>query len=132
MTKGAPQEPPGRVARGLWLAYAIATILASLAVLAIYVMTYDDYDLSDRLRAVGRFARRAMRVLSFPLGLPIGALLNGPLEAAFACGDEKEPCAVFIDWHTHFAALVAQVALLRWLIVRRSKRKISAIGARGP
>lgn len=119
MTDDAPQTARGRAARRIWLAYTALAIVASLVVLTIYVTTYDDYDISDRLRATGRFARKAMRVLSFPLGLPIGALLNGPLEKALACGDESEPCAIFIDWHTHFAALLAQIALLRWLIVRR-------------
>ena len=102
-----------------WLAYAIATVAVSIALLAIYVTAYDDYDLSERLRATGRFVRQGMRALSFPLGALIGALLNPPLERSFGCGDENEPCAVFVDWDTHFAALLAQIVFLRWLVRRR-------------
>ncbi|MBI5011862.1 MAG: hypothetical protein HZC06_03440 [Methylocystis sp.] len=91
-------------------------VALSIAVLAIYVTAYDDYDLSERLRATGRFSRQAMRALSFPLGAPVGWLLDPLLEKSFGCGDENEPCAAFVDWNTHFAALVAQIVLLRWLI----------------
>ena len=115
----APRDGRSRFLRVAWLVYAIAAIALSIAVLAIFVKVYDDYDLSERLRAAGRFARQAMRALSFPLGAPSGALLNPPLEKIFGCGDENEPCAIFIDWNTHFAALLAQIVLLRWLIGRR-------------
>jgi len=114
-----PRDRRSRVLRFAWLAYAIAAVALSIAVLAIFVKAYDDYDLSDRVRATGRFARQAMRALSFPLGAPTGALLNPPLEKSFGCGDENEPCAIFVDWNTHFAALLAQIVMLRWLIGRR-------------
>jgi hypothetical protein len=119
VSDGSPQDGRWRFLRVAWRAYAIATVALSIAVLAIYVTSYDDYDLSERLRATGRFARQAMRAVSFPLGALIGALLNTPLEKSFGCGDENEPCAVFVDWNTHFAALLTQVVLLRWLIGRR-------------
>lgn len=116
----APQrDRRSRFLRVAWLVYAIAAIALSIAVLAIFVKAYDDYDVSDRVRSIGRFARQAMRALSFPLGAPSGALLNPLLEKSFGCGDENEPCAIFIDWNTHFAALLAQIVLLRWLIGRR-------------
>jgi hypothetical protein len=114
-----PQDGRWRFLRAAWLAYAIATVALSIAVLAIYVNVYDDYDLSERLRATGRFVRQAMRAISFPLGAPIGALLNPPLEKSFGCSDANEPCAVFVDWNMRFAALLAQIILLRWLIARR-------------
>jgi len=110
---------PGARARLLWRIYSILTIAGALTLLAIYVNAYDDYDVSDRLRALGRFVRQAVRVLSFPLGLPTGTLADGPLERAFGCGDAYEPCAVFVDWHTHFAALLVQIVGLRWLLRRR-------------
>ncbi|GEM_PF-6630018 len=116
MNDGPPREGRWRYLRVGWLVYAIATVTLSIAVLAIYVTAYDDYDLSERLRATGRFARQAMQALSFPLGAPVGWLLDPPLEKSFGCGDENEPCAAFVDWNTHFAALVAQIVLLRWLI----------------
>lgn len=119
MSGGPPQDGRDRLLRVAWLAYAVATVALSIAVLAIYVTAYDDYDLSERLRATGRFARQAMRALSFPLGAPIGWLLAPPLEKSFGCGDENEPCAIFVNWNTHFAALLAQIVLLRWLIRRR-------------
>ena len=119
MNDGPPREGRWRYLRLAWLAYAIATVALSIALLAIYVIAYDDYDLSERLRATGRFVRQAMRALSFPLGAPIGALLNAPLEKTFGCGDENQPCAVFVDWNTHFAALLAQIVLMRWYIGRR-------------
>ncbi|HEY8212742.1 MAG TPA: hypothetical protein VIG36_01205 [Methylocystis sp.] len=125
MSDSPPQDGRWRFLRAAWLAYAIATVALSIAVLAIYVNAYDDYDLSDddydlseRLRATGRFVRQAMRALSFPLGAPIGAL-NSPLEKSFGCGDANEPCAVFVDGNMRFAALLAQIILLRWLIRRR-------------
>lgn len=109
---------PGALARKIWLGYAIATIALALVALAIYVNAYDDYDVSERLRALGRLTRRAMLFLSFPLGSPVGFLADGPLETAFGCGDENEPCAIFVNWQTHFVALVAQIVLLRWAIAR--------------
>jgi hypothetical protein len=114
-----PQNRRWRLLRVAWLAYAIATVALSIAVLAIYVTAYDDYDLSERLRAAGRFSRQAMRALSFPLGTPVEWLLEPSLEKSFGCGDANEPYAVFVDWNTHFAALLAQIVLLRWLIGRR-------------
>ncbi len=59
-----------------------------------------------------------MLALGFPLSLP-AHLLTGQLDAAFGCGDENEPCAIFVMWQTLFAALVGQIVLLRWLIARR-------------
>jgi hypothetical protein len=115
---GPPQDGRWRLLRVAWLAFAIATVALSIAVLAIYVTAYDDYDLSERLRATGRFLRQAMYALSFPLGAPVGWLLDPPLEKSFGCGDANEPCAAFIAWNTHFAALLAQLVLLRWLIRR--------------
>lgn len=120
MTEPAPQSAWLGAARKFWLAYAAIAVVGSFIILTIYVNAYDDYDISDRLRATGRFARQAMRLFSFPLGFPFAALANGPLEKSFGCGDENEPCAVFIDWHTHFAAVLAQILMLRWLIFRRA------------
>ena len=118
MTGEAP-SPRGRFARSLWLAYAILTVLCAFAVLAIYVNTYDDYDVSDRLRAAGVFLRRSMNVLSFPLGWLVGALTKAPLAAVFGCKAPEAPCSLFIDWQTRFVALLAQIVLLRWVIARR-------------
>jgi hypothetical protein len=106
------------LARKIWLVYALATIASALVLLAAYVNVYDDYDVGERLRGLGRFTRRAMLALAFPSSLP-AHLLTGPLDAAFGCGDENEPCAIFVLWQTLFAALVAQIVLLRWLIGRR-------------
>ena len=118
MSGDAPRpRPTGALARRLWLLYALASICAALVLLAVYVNTYDDYDVGDRLRALGGFTRRAMLALGFPLSLP-ASLLTGPLDAAFGCGDANEPCAVFVMWQTLFAALVAQVAALRLAIGR--------------
>ena len=89
MSDRPPQDGRWRFLRVAWLAYAIATVSLSIAVLAIYVTAYDDYDLSERLRATGRFTRQAMRAVSFPLGAPTGWLLNPPLEKSFGCGDEN-------------------------------------------
>jgi hypothetical protein len=100
-------------ARKAWLIYALATVAGALLVLAIYVNAYDDYDVSERVRTLGRFTRRAMRFLCAPLGPLFGALANPALEKAFDCGDENEPCAVFVDWNVGFFALVAQIILLR-------------------
>lgn len=111
---------PGARVRKVWLLYALAAVAASLVVLSIYVNTYDDYDVGDRLRGVGGFARQAMTALSFPLGPTIGLLADPALERAFGCGgDANDPCAIFVMWNTHFAALVAQIALLRWALGRR-------------
>ncbi len=106
-------------ARKIWLAYTLITLAGALLLLAVYVNAYDDYDIGDRLRALGRFTRSSMSVLTFPLGLPAGLLADGPLHDAFGCGEANEPCAVFVTWQAHFAALVAQIAILRWLIGRR-------------
>ncbi len=106
------------LARKIWLIYAISTVATALVLLAAYVNTYDDYDVGERLRGLGRFTRRAMLALAFPLSLP-AHLLAGPLDAGFGCGDENEPCAIFVMWQTLFAALFAQIVLLRWLIGRR-------------
>ncbi len=107
------------MARKIWLAYAIATVVGALVLLAIYVNAYDDYDVGDRLRALGGVTRRAMLLVTFPLGLPARLLADGPLRAAFGCGDDNDPCAIFVDWQTLFAALVAQIVLLRYVIARR-------------
>jgi hypothetical protein len=113
----ARDRKAGALARRLWLLYALATIMAALILLAVYVNTYDDYDVGDRLRGLGGFTRRAMLALGFPVSLP-ASLLTGPLDAAFGCGDANEPCAVFVLWQTQFAALVAQIVALRWWIGR--------------
>jgi hypothetical protein len=107
------------LARKLWLAYAVSTVACALVLLAAYVNAYDDYDIGDRLRSLGRFARHAMDVITFPLGLPAGFLADGPLHNAFGCGDQNEPCAVFVVWQAQFTALVAQIAVFRWLLARR-------------
>lgn len=118
MTAQPPAAPKGAVARKLWLAYALATILCSFAVLAIYVNTYDDYDISERLLAAGRFLRQAMTVLSFPLGLPF-AFADEPLQRAFGCEGADAPCSLFVAWNTRFAVILVQTALLRWLVARQ-------------
>jgi hypothetical protein len=51
--------------------------------------------------------------------MPAGLLADGPLRAAFGCGDANEPCAIFVTWQVQFTALVAQIVFLRWLIARR-------------
>ncbi|WP_363350866.1 hypothetical protein [Methylocystis echinoides] len=112
-----------RLARKIWLLYAIATITAALVLLAIYVNAYDDYDVGERLRGLGRFTRRAMLILSFPISLPAGALAAGPLSGAFGCGDDNEPCAIFVIWQTLFVALAAQIVLLRLAIGRRWRQR---------
>jgi hypothetical protein len=58
-----------------------------------------------------------MQVLSFPLGYPLGAAANPFLEQYFGCAALDEPCAIFIDWWTHFAAILAQIIIFRWLII---------------
>ncbi len=110
-----------RLVDGAWLLFSAATITGSLVVLAIYVNAYDDNGLTERLGVLGGFTRRAMRALSFPLGLPFGAVANDFLEGAFGCADPAEPCGVFIDWWTHFAAVFMQVLLLRWVIRRQAR-----------
>lgn len=109
-----------KLARTLWLAYTVATILGSLVVLAIYVNAYDDNGRTEQLRAIGNFTRWAMRIISFPLGLPLGAATNWPFERTFACEAPGEPCGVFIEWWTQFVSLLIQVFLLRWLVRRAS------------
>jgi hypothetical protein len=117
---GAPADmSAGAWARKLWLVYAVAAIAGAVVLLAIYVNAYDDDDIGDRLRGLGRFTRRAMFALTFPLGLPAGLLADGPLHDAFGCGGENEPCAIFVLWQTQFTALVAQIVALRWLVARR-------------
>jgi hypothetical protein len=117
---GEAPPPRGRLARNLWLAYAIASVVCALAVLAIYVNTYDDYDVSDRLRAAGAFLRRTMKVLSFPLGWLVDALTIDPLTRALGCAGPDAPCSIFVEWQTRFVALLAQIVLIRWLMARRS------------
>ncbi len=118
---GNVQPSKGRLASTLWLIYAIATILGSLVILAIYVNAYDNTGITERLRAIGAFTRTTMQVLSFPFGLPLGAAANPFLERNFGCAaPDSEPCITFIDWWTHFAAVLAQVILIRWF-VRRSR-----------
>lgn len=116
---GAAPPPRERLARNLWLAYASVTIVGALTVLAIYVNIYDDYDVSDRLRAAGRFLRQTMNVLSFPLGWGVGALTNEPLGWVFGCGTPDAPCSILVEWQTRFIALLAQIIALRWYITRR-------------
>ncbi len=118
---GITQPSQGRLASRLWLVYAAATIFGSLLILAIYVNAYDNTGVTERLRATGAFTRTAMQVFSFPLGLPMGAGANLFLERRFGCANPNEPCAVFVDWWTHFGAVLAQVVLLRWFL-RRSSR----------
>ncbi|MGJ0509544.1 MAG: hypothetical protein ACR652_20970 [Methylocystis sp.] len=114
MSEGAPTaSSAGDRARKIWLAYAILAIAGALALLAIYVNAYDDYDVGDRLRGLGRVVRRAMAILTFPLGAPAGWLADGPLHDAFGCGEETAPCAIFVLWQAQFGALVAQVVLMR-------------------
>jgi hypothetical protein len=115
----APADPETAAwARKIWLAYALVTIAGALALLAIYVDAYDDYDIGDRLRGLGRFTRRAMTLLTFPLGLPAGLVADGPLSGAFGCGGENDPCAIFVLWQAQFAALLAQIVGLGWLTRR--------------
>ncbi len=109
-----------RLADKAWLLYSAAAIGGALVVLAIYVNAYDDNGLTEKLRLLGGFTRRAMRVLSFPLGLPFGAVANGFLENAFGCAEPDEPCGVFVDWWTHFFAVLAQALLLRFALRRRT------------
>ena len=105
----------------LWLAYAALALIVSLVSLAHYVNLYDDYDVSARLDAAGETTRLAMGVVSFPLGQIVGAALDGPLERTFACdGVPTHPCAVFVTWWTHVAAIVAQILLLH-----RATRRLS-------
>jgi hypothetical protein len=115
-----PKASHAGLARGLWLVYTAATILASLLILAIYVNAYDDHGLTERLRAVGGFTRRAARIISFPLGLPLGAMANPLFERIFGCEEPNEPCGAFTDWWTHFAALLVKVFIFRWFVRRSS------------
>ncbi len=105
-----------RLASRLWLIYMIAAILGSLVVLAIYVSAYDNTGVTERLRAMGAFTRTAMQVLSFPLGFPLGAAADPFLERSFGCAASDEPCATFIHWWTHFAAILAQIIILQIVI----------------
>ncbi len=103
----------------LWLAYAALAMVVALFALTHYVNLYDDYDISPRLDAAGVALRRAMNVVSFPLGQIFGFALDDALERSFACdGVATHPCAVFIHWWTHLAAIVAQILLLYWGIRR--------------
>ena len=108
----------GRLASRLWLIYTSAAILGSLVVLAMYVGAYDNTGVTERLRAMGAFTRTAMQVLSFPLGFPLGAAVNPFLDRNFGCAVLDEPCTTFIDWWTHFAAILVQIIIFRWLIQR--------------
>jgi len=110
------------MARKIWLFYAIASAAAAIVLLAIYVNAYDYYDVSERLRNIGRFGRQTMALISTPLGPVVGFLADPPLERAFGCGDPNEPCAFFVNWNMRFVALVTQIALLRWSVSRRSGR----------
>jgi hypothetical protein len=104
-----------RLAHKFWLAWTAAAVVVALVTLAHYVNTYDDYDISPRLDAAGDQIRRAMNVVSFPLGRIVGAALDEPLERSFSCdGVATHPCAVFVHWWTHIAAIVAQSLLLFW------------------
>jgi hypothetical protein len=120
VNENAPADrKTGAWARKIWLAYTLIALAGALALLAVYVNAYDDYDIGDRLRGLGRFTRKSMSLLTFPLGMPAGLLADGPLRAAFGCGDANEPCAIFVTWQVQFTALVAQIVFLRWLIARR-------------
>jgi hypothetical protein len=105
-----------RLASRLWVIYTTAAILGSLLVLAIYVSAYDNTGVTERLRATGAFTRTAMQVLSFPLGFPLGAAADPFLERSFGCAVLDEPCATFINWWTHFAAVLAQIIIFHRLI----------------
>jgi hypothetical protein len=74
-----------------------------------YVSAYDNTGVTGRLRATGAFTRTAMQVLSFPLGFPLGAAADPFLERSFGC-------ATFIEWWTHFAAVLAQIIISHRLI----------------
>jgi hypothetical protein len=102
----------------LWLVYTGATLLRSLPVPAIYVKAYDGNGHTERLQAIGRFTQWAIRIISGPLGLPLGAMTNGPVERIFGCEESDEVCGVLIEWWTQFASLLVQVFLLRWLAQR--------------
>lgn len=113
-----------RLVSRLWLGYAAVTIFGSLLVLAIYVNAYDNTGMTERLRAAGVFLHTVMQVLSFPLGLALGAAANPSLAQYFRCGAPDDPCAVFIDWWTHFAAILIQIAFFniltrRWRAAKR-------------
>jgi hypothetical protein len=119
VSESAPADrSAGAWARKIWLAYTLIALAGALTLLALYVNAFDDYDIGDRLRALGRFTRTSMSVLTFPLGLPAGLLADGPLRATFGCGEATEPCAVFVTWQVQFAALAAQIVFLRWLVAR--------------
>jgi hypothetical protein len=111
-------EPPVlrvRLTRGLWRVYAALAMIVALVALTHYVNVYDDYDISPRLDSAGELTRLALNVVSFPLGQIVGVAFDGPLARAFACdGVATHPCAVFIHWWTHVAAIVAQSLLLLW------------------
>lgn len=102
-----------------WFAYTAAVLAGSLLALAIYVNAYDDYGVTAKLTATGRFTRSFMQALSFPLGFPVGALADPLLERSFGCEAQGEPCATFVLWWTRFAAIFIQIVLLRWLVRRR-------------
>lgn len=55
--------------------------------------------------------RRLRRI--YALVTIASALADAPLARVFACGAASKPCAIFADWRTRFAALLAQIALLR-------------------
>jgi len=59
-----------------------------------------------------------MQALSFPLGIPIGALADPILERNLHCEAQGEPCAIFIAWWTRFAAIFTQILLSRWIAQR--------------
>ncbi len=107
-----------RLASSLWLIYTLATIVGSLVVLAMYVSAYDNTGVTERLQAMGAFTRTAMQLLSFPLGFPLGAAADPFLERNFGCAALDEPCATFIDWWTHFAAILVQIVIFHRLIRR--------------
>ena len=107
-----------RLASRTWFVYAAGVVAGSLLVLAVYVNVYDDYGVTARLTATGSFTRAVMQALSFPLGIPIGALADPILQRNFDCGAQSEPCATFIAWWTRFAAAFIQILLLRWIARR--------------
>ena len=118
--------PELRRADKLWLAYAALAMIVALFALTHYVNLYDDYDISPLLDAAGVVLRQAMNVVSFPLGQIFGFILDDALERFFACdGVSTHPCAVFVTWWTHVAAIVAQTLLLY-----RGRRRLTSLRGR--
>ena len=97
----------------IWFAYTSIAAAVSLVVLTQYVNTYDDYDISPRLKDIGSVTLRTMNIASFPSGWIFGAILNAPIQRSFACdGITTHPCAVFIDWWIKFGAIILQSVMI--------------------